>query len=91
MVVGFCIGGTLLTSALAVLAKKKRKLVESLTLMTALLEFTEVGEIRVYVDENFVACLQLGYGLRSGRGHESYRLSVLQYCFKSLSVGFCFD
>ncbi len=52
---GFCIGGTLVTSALAVLAKKKRKLVESLTLMTALLEFTEVGEIRVYVDENFVA------------------------------------
>jgi polyhydroxyalkanoate synthase len=51
---GFCIGGTLLSSALAVLARKKRKPVASLTLMTALLEFTDVGEIRVYIDKNFV-------------------------------------
>jgi polyhydroxyalkanoate synthase len=52
---GFCIGGTLLCSALAVLARKRKKPVASLTLMTALLEFTEVGEIRVYIDKNFVA------------------------------------
>jgi polyhydroxyalkanoate synthase len=51
---GFCIGGTLLASALAVLARKRRKPVASLTLMTALLEFTDVGEIRVYIDRNFV-------------------------------------
>ncbi len=51
---GFCIGGTLLASALAVLARKKRKPVASLTLMTALLEFSDVGEIRVYIDRNFV-------------------------------------
>lgn len=52
---GFCIGGTLLSCALAVLAKKRRKPVASLTLMTALLEFSDVGEIRVYIDKNFVA------------------------------------
>ncbi len=51
---GFCIGGTLLACALAVLARKRRKFVASLTLMTALLEFTDVGEIRVYIDRNFV-------------------------------------
>ncbi len=51
---GFCIGGTLLASALAVLARKKKKPVASLTLMTALLEFSDVGEIRVYIDRNFV-------------------------------------
>ncbi len=51
---GFCIGGTLLASALAVLAKRKKKPVASLTLMTALLEFSDVGEIRVYIDKNFV-------------------------------------
>src|SRR5471030_236857 len=44
---GFCIGGTLLASALAVLEKKKADFVESLTLLTTLLEFSEVGEIRV--------------------------------------------
>jgi polyhydroxyalkanoate synthase len=51
---GFCIGGTLLACALAVLAKRKKKPVASLTLMTALLEFSDVGEIRVYIDKNFV-------------------------------------
>ncbi len=52
---GFCIGGTLLACALAVLQKKRRNPVASLTLLTSLLEYTEVGEIRVYIDENFVA------------------------------------
>jgi polyhydroxyalkanoate synthase len=51
---GFCIGGTLVAAALAVLERKKRNFVESLTLLTSLLDFTEVGEIRVYIDENFV-------------------------------------
>jgi polyhydroxyalkanoate synthase len=51
---GFCIGGTLLASALAVLEKKKADFVESLTLLTTLLEFSDAGEIRVYIDRNFV-------------------------------------
>jgi len=51
---GFCIGGTLLGAALAVLEKRGRNPAVSLTLLTALLEFSEVGEIRVYIDENFV-------------------------------------
>ncbi|MGZ5047490.1 MAG: PHA/PHB synthase family protein [Usitatibacter sp.] len=51
---GFCIGGTLLAAALAVLEKRGKDFVESLTLLTTLLEFTEVGEIRVYIDRNFV-------------------------------------
>ncbi|HUQ29518.1 MAG TPA: class I poly(R)-hydroxyalkanoic acid synthase [Usitatibacter sp.] len=51
---GFCIGGTLVASALAVLEKQDRDFVRSLTLLTTLLEFSEVGDIRVYIDENFV-------------------------------------
>ncbi len=51
---GFCIGGTLLCSALAVLEKKHANPVASLTLLTTLLDFTDVGEIRVYIDKNFV-------------------------------------
>jgi polyhydroxyalkanoate synthase len=51
---GFCIGGTLLSSALAVMESRGTNFVQSLTLLTTLLEFTEVGEIRVYIDENFV-------------------------------------
>jgi polyhydroxyalkanoate synthase len=51
---GFCIGGTLLAAGIAVLEKKKRNPVASLTLLTTLLDFTDVGEIRVYIDKNFV-------------------------------------
>jgi polyhydroxyalkanoate synthase len=54
-VLGFCIGGTLLASALAVLEKKGEDHAQSLTLLTTLLDFTDVGEIRVYIDRNFVA------------------------------------
>jgi polyhydroxyalkanoate synthase len=51
---GFCIGGTLLAAGLAVLEKQGRNPVKSLTLLTSLLDFRECGEIRVYIDENFV-------------------------------------
>jgi polyhydroxyalkanoate synthase len=51
---GFCIGGTLLAAGLAVLEKRKQNPVVSLTLLTTLLDFTDVGEIRVYIDKNFV-------------------------------------
>ena len=51
---GFCIGGTLVASALAVLEKKRKNPAVSLTLLTTLLDFTDVGEIRVYIDKNFV-------------------------------------
>jgi len=43
-----------LVCALAVLAAQKKKWAASLTLMTALLEFTDVGDIGVYVDRHFV-------------------------------------
>ncbi|HEX7403681.1 MAG TPA: alpha/beta fold hydrolase, partial [Usitatibacter sp.] len=53
-VLGFCIGGTLVAAALAVLEKKGTDFVESLTLLTTLLDFTEAGEVRVYIDKKFV-------------------------------------
>jgi polyhydroxyalkanoate synthase len=52
---GFCVGGTLLAAGIAVLEKKGANPVASVTLMTTLLDFTDVGDIRVYIDQNFVA------------------------------------
>ena len=49
---GFCVGGTLLASALAVMDAPQR--VASLTLFAAMLDFSDVGEIGVYVDEPYV-------------------------------------
>src|SRR6266849_2801580 len=47
---GFCIGGTLLGAALAVLAAKRDDTVASVTLLTTMLDFTETGQIGVFVD-----------------------------------------
>jgi len=52
---GFCIGGALLSCALAVEKVKRKNRVASLTLLTTMLEYTDVGEIGVYLDEKFVA------------------------------------
>ena len=49
---GFCIGGTLLACALAIALERAH--VSSLTLLATMLDFTDVGEIGVYIDEDFV-------------------------------------
>ncbi|WP_228276498.1 class I poly(R)-hydroxyalkanoic acid synthase [Dechloromonas sp. H13] len=49
---GFCVGGTILTSALAVLKGRGEDIVSSLTLLTTLLDFTDTGEIGLFIDEN---------------------------------------
>ncbi len=61
---GFCVGGTLLSSALAVLAGRGEAPVASLTLLATLLDFSDTGEIGLLVDENFVALKesQIGQG-----------------------------
>ncbi|HSN38927.1 MAG TPA: class I poly(R)-hydroxyalkanoic acid synthase [Burkholderiales bacterium] len=51
---GFCVGGTLLASALAVLRAKERQPVASLTLLATMLDFCDTGELSVFVDEAYV-------------------------------------
>jgi polyhydroxyalkanoate synthase len=51
---GFCVGGTLLSSALAVMAARNDASVASLTLLATLLDFSEPGEIGVFIDREFV-------------------------------------
>lgn len=51
---GFCVGGTLLSCALAVLAVRKQEPVGSLSLLATLLDYSETGEISVYIDREFV-------------------------------------
>jgi polyhydroxyalkanoate synthase subunit PhaC len=52
---GFCVGGTILATALAALAARGEKPVAALTLMTTLLDFAEPGVLGVFIDENQVA------------------------------------
>jgi len=51
---GFCVGGTILSNALAVLAARGEKPVASATLLTTLIDFTDTGILDVFIDEGFV-------------------------------------
>ncbi len=51
---GFCVGGTLLGAALAVLRAKGDERVASLTLLATMLDFSDTGELSVFVDEPYV-------------------------------------
>ena len=51
---GFCVGGTLLGTALAVLAARGEKPVESATLLTTFLDFSDTGVLDLFIDEAFV-------------------------------------
>ena len=52
---GFCIGGTLLASALAVAAARGEQPAASVTLLTTMLDFSDTGELGLMVDEAMVA------------------------------------
>jgi len=52
---GFCVGGTLLASALAVAAQRGEQPAASVTLLTTMLDFSDTGELGLMVDEAMVA------------------------------------
>jgi polyhydroxyalkanoate synthase subunit PhaC len=51
---GFCVGGTILSCALAVLAAKGKFPAASMTLLTTLLDFSNPGVLGIFIDENQV-------------------------------------
>ena len=61
-VLGFCIGGTLLATALAVLAARDERPAASLTLLTTFLDFAETGVLDLFIDEAMVRSRELTLG-----------------------------
>ncbi len=61
---GFCVGGTILSTALAVLAARGEKPAASVTLLTTFLDFSDTGILDIFVDEAMVQYreMQLGKG-----------------------------
>ena len=61
---GFCVGGTILSNALAVLAARGEDPVASATFLTTLIDFTDTGILDVFSNEAFVQFreLQMGQG-----------------------------
>ena len=71
---GFCVGGTLLASTLAVLAARGKPPVASATFLTTLLDFEDPGEIGVYISEESIAAREKA--LRDGRPMEGRELAA---------------
>src|SRR4030081_2483802 len=55
---GYCVGGTLLASTLAWLAEKRRVRVTSATFLAAQVDFTNAGDLLVFVDEDQICALE---------------------------------
>jgi len=66
-ILGFCVGGTLVSSSLAVLAARKQEAIASLTLLTTLLDFTDTGILDVFIDESLVKLREKTIGGSEGR------------------------
>jgi polyhydroxyalkanoate synthase len=55
---GYCLGGTLLMSTLAYMTVKKDKRIASATFFTTMLDFSEPGELGIFLDEGAVEGLE---------------------------------
>ncbi|AOJ68755.1 class I poly(R)-hydroxyalkanoic acid synthase [Burkholderia savannae] len=63
---GFCVGGTMLATALAVLASRGEHPAASMTLLTAMLDFSDTGILDVFVDEAHVQMREQTIGGKNG-------------------------
>ena len=59
---GFCVGGTLLSTALAVLAARGEQPAHSVTLLTTLLDFESTGILDIFIDEAMVKLREMTLG-----------------------------
>ena len=65
---GFCVGGTIIATALAVLAARGEQPASSLTLLTTLLDFEDTGILDIFVDEASVRLREMTIGEKAPTG-----------------------
>ena len=57
-VIGYCIGGTLLATLLAYMTKTNDTRIKSATYFTTMVDFTEAGELSVFIDEEQIQSIE---------------------------------
>jgi len=57
-VIGYCIGGTLMAATLAWMAARGDRRIASATFFTAMIDFSEPGELGVFIDDDQLAALE---------------------------------
>ena len=65
---GFCIGGTILATALAVLEARGERPAASMTLLTSFLDFSDTGILDIFIDEASVRMREMTIGAQSAGG-----------------------
>ncbi len=56
--IGYCLGGTLLSATLAYMAAKKDNRIKTATFFVTMMDFTEAGELGVFIDEEQLQALE---------------------------------
>ena len=65
---GFCVGGTILSTALAVLAARGQQPAHSVTLLTTLLDFESNGILDIFIDDTMVQMREMTIGAQAPGG-----------------------
>ncbi|WP_375138661.1 class I poly(R)-hydroxyalkanoic acid synthase [Ideonella livida] len=65
---GFCVGGTLLSTALGVLAARGQQPAASVTLLTTFVDFADTGILDIFVDETMVQVREMTIGAQAPGG-----------------------
>ena len=81
---GFCVGGTILATALAVLAARGEQPAASLTLLTSLLDFADTGVLDLFIDEPSVQLREATLGEQAPNGPGLLKGSELASTFSAL-------
>ena len=81
---GFCVGGTILATALAVLAARGKHPAASMTLLTTFLDFSDTGVLDLFVDETMVQMREMTLGPDSPGGGSLLKGQELASTFSAL-------